>query len=301
MNLEELTTRLDMYFNVHAFDEHDGWMFAMDDEYLQAFKRFAREAFVQGSWNGLMLDNAAKVDRVYLVVFPTQNILDTVIAQEVERDAPGCLIFAHHLLSFSERAMQFTPISLEQLEELREHNISFYNCHAPLDCHTETSTANALADAIGLQNQQRFAEYYGGFAGIHGTVGPMSFQKFAERVAEVCELDQLRYDQVRHNGLMVEHVALIPGGGDDPSEMRKAAQVGADTYLTGHWWLFGKSEFAAQRRATAAQAIDQLSLNLIAASHYSTELVVMRDQMVDYFKDMGLEAILMRQQDPWEA
>ena len=302
MKLEELTNKLDTYFNTHAFDESEGWDFAMDDSYKSSFKRFARDQFVEGSWNGLMLENTGKngeVDRVYLMVFPTEDIIDTIIAQEVERDAPGSMIFSHHPVGFSEKSMEFPPMSVEQLEELREHNISYYNCHAPLDCHVKTSTANALADALGLTEQKRFASYYGGYAGIHGKVSPMPFQKFAERVASACELETLRYDQVRHNGRMVEHVALIPGGGDGPDELTEAASLGADTYVTGHWWLFGDSDFAKQRRNDARPVIDSLSMNLVAGSHYSTEVIVMRDLMPDYFQDMGLETVLLRQQDPW--
>lgn len=302
MKLQELTSKLDTYFNSHAFNESDGWTFTMDDSYISAFSRFAREQFLQGSWNGLMLENPGphdEVDRVYLMVFPTQDIIDTIIAQEVERDAPGSMIFSHHPVGFSEQTMTFPPMPVEQLEELREHHISYYNCHAPLDCHIKTSTANALADALGLTDQKRFASYYGGYAGIHGNVSPLSFQKFAERVASACELETLRYDQVRHNGYMVHHVAVIPGGGDSPRELQEAQSIGADTYVTGHWWLFGDSEFAAQRREEARPVIDDLSMNLVAASHYSTELIVMRDMMLDYFQDMGLETILLRQQDPW--
>lgn len=302
MNLDELCTKLDLFFNVHTFNESDGWDFAMPDSYMGMFKRFVRPSFVEGSWNGLMLDNRnekADVDRIYLVVFPNQDVIDTIIAQEVERQAPGAMIFAHHLMGFSERELRFNPLVAEQLEELQEHHISFYNCHAPLDCHPEISTGNALANALGLDEQERFFEYYGGLAGVHGKILPMTFQKFAEKLADVCEIETLRYDQCRHNGRMVEHVALIPGGGDDPEEMRKAEELGADTYVTGHWWLFGDSEFAQERREKAPEVINKLSLNLLAGSHYSTELIVMRDQMVDWFQDLGLETVLLRQQDPW--
>ena len=302
MNLDEVCTKLDLFFNVHAFNESEGWNFAVNDSYLGIFRRFVRPSFIDGSWNGLMLDNRneqAAIDRVYLVVFPNQNIIDTIIAQEVERQAPGALIFAHHIMGFSERHLVFEPLVAEQLEELQEHHISFYNCHAPLDCHTEISTGTALANALGLQEQGRFSEYYKGLAGVHGKIQPTPFQKFAEKLAEVCELSALRYDQCRHNGRMVEHVALIPGGGDDPVEMDKAEALGADTFVTGHWWLFGDSEFAQERRTNAPVSINKLSLNLLAGSHYSTELIVMRDQMVDWFQDLGLEAILLRQADPW--
>lgn len=302
MNLDELCSTLDLFFNVHAFDESQDWERFWDDPYRETFRHFARPTFLEGSWNGLMLDNrseAAIVERVYLVVFPTQDIIDTIIAQEVERNAPGSLIFAHHLSGFTEKGAAFEPIAAEQLEELREHHISYYNCHAPLDCHDEISTGNALANALQLDVEGRFARYYAGLAGVHGTIPPTPFQKFAERLQGVCELPHLRYDQVRHNGQMVEHVAILPGGGDDPDLIQEAASLGADTYITGHWWLFGKSEFAAQRREAARSVIGQANMNLLSASHYSSEMVVMRDQMEEWFADHGVDTVLIRQQDPW--
>lgn len=302
MKLDDLVAKLDLFFNVHAFDERDGWHPFWGDPYREAFRRFARPNFIEGGWNGLMLENPTTnrtINRVYLVVFPTEDILDTIIAQEVERDAPGALIFSHHASGFSEKELSFKPIPTEQLEELREHNISYYNCHAPLDCHQEISTGNALANALGLQGIKRFAEYYGGFAGVHGTIPAIAFQKFAQKLETVCELPYLRYDQCRHNGHLVEHIAILPGGGDDPQLMKEAQALGADTYITGHWWLFGSSEFAAQRRREAAPEIAKLKMNLLSSSHYSSEFVVMRDQMVEWFSEYEVDAILMRQQDPW--
>lgn len=302
MNLQKLCGELDTFFKVSDFNESDGWSHLMADTYRGAFQRFVRSEFIEGTWNGLMLENPAEsadVNRVYLVVFPNQNLLDTIIANEVERGAPGALIFTHHVLGYSEAAAAFNPIKIEQLEELREHHISIYVCHAPLDCHLKISTGNALADALGLQEQRRFAPYYGGEAGILGKVNPASFQEFAEKVARVCELPFLRYDQCLHNGKPVQLVAIVPGGGNDADLMKEAATLGADTYVTGHWWLFGESDFARQDREKMRLFLETQALNLVGASHYSSELIVMRDQMPGWFKKHNLETMLIRQTDAW--
>jgi putative NIF3 family GTP cyclohydrolase 1 type 2 len=301
MYLNELCKELDVFFNVQAFVEDD-WSRFMPEAYRGAAQRFLRPGFADGGWNGLMFEHPGEqgqVDRVYLVVFPGQAIIDKVIAKEVERGAPGALVFTHHPLDYSEKSAEFLPIGIEQIEECKAHHISFYNCHSPLDCHPEISTANALAGALGLEEQTRFARYYAGQAGIHGTVSPTSFQDLAAKLAEVCELPGLRYDQCRNNGQPVQHVAIVPGGGGDPSHIDEAKTLSVDTYVTGHWWLFGSSEYARQDRETMGAYVSGLSMNLLGASHYSSEFIVMRDQMPGWFKQRGVEALVMRQQDPW--
>jgi putative NIF3 family GTP cyclohydrolase 1 type 2 len=301
VSLREICNELDTFFNVAAFVEKD-WEQHLPENYKGAVQRFYHPAFIESLWNGLMLENLdddAAIERVYLAVFPTQGVIDKIIAKEVERGAKGALIFTHHPLAYSEKAADFTPIKVEQLEELKEHHISLYSCHAPLDCHPEISTANALADALGLEDQKRFGYYVAGYAGMHGTVNPTTFQEFATKLAEICELPALRYDQCLNNGRVINHIAITPGGGGDPQFIDEACGLGADTYITGHWWLFGASEYAQRSREEFPPYIGNLNINLLGASHYSSELIVMRDQMVGWFKEHNLEAIVIRQQDAW--
>lgn len=301
-SLRKLCDALDRYFRVTDFDERESWQALMSDAYKGSLQRFLTAEFANGTWNGLMLDNAPDeitVNRVYLMVFPNQDLIDTVIANEVERGAPGALIFTHHVLDYSEHEAAFHVMRVEQLEELREHHISLYVSHAPLDCHPEISTGTALANALGLKEQARFGNYHGVQAGVYGKVLSTTFQDFGDKLAKVCGLPVLRYDQCLHKGKAVQTVAIIPGGGNDPYFITEAARVGADTYVTGHWWLFGKSEFAAQDRETMRRFVENQPLNLLGASHYTSELIVMRDQMPAWFKKQGVETVLMEQADLW--
>jgi len=300
MNLADVVNTLDSYFAVKKFDESGQWLSHMDDVHRAAAKPFFVPEFWDGAWNGLMLNNGTEADRVYLVVFPTSDAIDTIIAREVERGASGSVIFAHHPAAYEEAGRGFVQIPIEQLEELREHQISYYNCHSPLDCHAETSTGTALANALGLHDLERFAKYYGGYAGVYGTVAQTTFQKFAEHVAKVCELTFLRYDQIVHNTQPIQKVALVPGSGGSPEFINEAAGVGADTFVTGHWHLFGNNDYSRQRREEFATYIPTVKINLIGASHYSSEMVVMRDQMKAWFREeLELEAVFIPQDDPW--
>ena len=138
MNQAELVRKLDEHFGVNAYDEREQWQQKIPPADIGVYRRYARPEFFEGPWNGLMLDNALEVDRVYLIVFPGQDVLDTILALELERASPGALISPTTRLTLRKRA-RFCGIS-GAMEELREHDTSFYSCHQPLDYHPETST-----------------------------------------------------------------------------------------------------------------------------------------------------------------
>jgi putative NIF3 family GTP cyclohydrolase 1 type 2 len=299
MNQAELVLKLNEYFNIQAYSERDLWADIIPPEDLAVYDRFGEADFVQGTWNGLMLKSSEEIDRVYMVVFPDQAVLDTILALELEREAPGSMIFAHHPADFEEAGRGFMGISEAQLEELREHNISYYCCHAPLDCHPENSTVIALAKALKLHDWDLFSPHHTGMEGVHGRIKGMDFGGFAQHLAAVTDLPFIQYNQVRHNGQPVEHIAVIPGGGDDPKHLQEAVDLGCDTYVTGHWWLIGDYEYAARQRELMRELVPQLPMNLIGTSHYASEMIVLRDQMPAWFRNAGIEARFIKQPDPW--
>lgn len=301
MRLDNLCDALDEYFNVSAFNEKD-WQDLISEAERGAFLRFLQPEYVNGSWNGLMLNNNPPdddIERVYLLVYPNQEALDTIIAREVERGAPGALIFSYQPISYHEDKAQFRVIPTEQLEELQEHHISLYACHAPLDCHPEVSTAGAIADALGLDDQARFGEHYGGLGCVHGRISTTTFENLSTRLAEISELPYLRYDQIRHNGKGIEHVAVAPGG-VNTAFMDEAARLGVDTFVTGHWWLYGSSGFATNSRERMSEYVGKNAMNLIGTSRYSNALVVMRDYVPDVFRPHNIETMLVRQENHWQ-
>ncbi len=296
----DVIARLDAYFNIQAFDESADRKF-FPPGYGSVLEHYTAAGFLQSGWNGLMLDNAKAVDRVYLSVFPSPSILDTIIAREVQRGAPGALLFSHHLADYQENGPSFSPIAEAQLEELQEHKISLYVCHAPLDCHPETSTSTALANALKVRDPERFAPRYGGLAGVHGKIGPIGFHELAKRAAEVTGLPSLRYSAVRNNGRTVQHVALIAGAGGDPADIQAAIDVGADTYITGEWWPSGPGETRTAFRNVIHELLLTADINLIGTSRYSSDSVVMRDQMPGWFRAnvAGVETQFVAPDDPF--
>ena len=118
------------------------------------------------------------------------------------------------------------------------------------------------------------------------------------RLAKVTDVGHLRYDQVRHNGRPVNRVAVVPGAGM-PDLIAEAATLGCDTYVTGHWWFYGDNDPAREQRETMREFVLGVNMNLLGVSHYATEMVVMRDQMPGWFRDHGIDAEFVPQEDPW--
>ncbi len=299
MNQGELIQKLDTFFAVQKYDEREHWQRRIPPAALSAYEQLARAEFFQGTWNGLMLDSAAQVDRVYLIVFPGQAVLDTILALELERGAPGALIFAHHPSDFEESGRGFIGISEAQLQDLREHNISYYCCHAPLDNHAELNTATALAKALRLREVQPIHSADEKLDGVHGYVRDVNFGQMAERLAEATELPYIRYSQIRFNAQPVAHVAVLPGGGDQPERLERARALKCDTVVTGQWWPSGQYAYAEQQRAALQKLIPQLPMNLLGASHSASEMVVFRDALPGWFRGLGVEARFIRQPEPW--
>ncbi len=296
----ELVSKIDTFFNIKAFDER-GERQSFPPGYESVLKRYAAPGFWEGPWNGLLLDNATALERVYCVVFPSQSVLDKIIAREVERGAPGAMIFCHHLGDYNESGLGFVPITEPQLEELREHRISYYACHAPLDCHAQISTSGALADALKLKEPARFAPYFGGLSGVYGKVNVPGFQELVKKVIEVANLPYIRYSGLRNNGRPIQQIGIVTGLGGTVEYIRAALEAGCDTFVTGEWWLFGPGEWRARRREKIHEFLLTADINLIAASHYATEAVVMRDAMPEWFLENapGIEPLFIPQDDPW--
>lgn len=296
----ELSAKLDAFFNVAAFDERSERQ-TFPPGYESILKRYADPGFWEGMWNGLMLNNATAFERLYLVVFPSQSVLDKIIAREVERGAPGALIICHHLGDYNENGAGFVPITEAQLEELREHHISYYVCHAPLDCHPEISTAGALANALKLKDQARFAPYRGGLSGVYGKVAPLGFHELVKKVIEVTGLPSMRYSGLRNNGRTIQQIGIVAGLGGTAEYIQEALDLGCDTFVTGEWWLFGPGDWRAKRREKIHEFLLTADVNLIAASHYASEAVVMRDPLLEWCRDAapGTEAVFIPQDDPW--
>ena len=310
MNTADLTARLDDYFHLDRFATDD---FAILPEFCREaaipIEEYATPAFLQ-RFNGLMLDNTGEVGRVYTLVFPSDEVLAEVESRAATLSPPalsraegskGALIFTHHPMDMETSGRGLVPIGGEWLRRLRTARISLYAAHAPLDCHETVSTSRALARAVGVPVEATFARYFGGHAGVHGRIDPVSFEEFSERVRRACGVERI---EMKTNGDRVQHVGVVAGGAAYPPIMQEALDAGCDTYLTGDFRVRHGGPWAEEHRPRFDAFVDTVPLNLIGASHYATEALVLTNDMLATLSAFsqtagGVQAEFVPQADPW--
>ena len=293
MNAADLAARLDAFFHLDRYATDDfAEIVPFSHEAGIPIEDYATLQFLQ-CFNGLALDNATDIARIFTLVFPAEEVL-----AEVERRANGraALIFTHHPMDFETSGRGLLPVSEAWLRRLRDARISLYAAHAPLDCHETISTSRALASAVGVPAEHTFAAYMGGRAGVYGSIDATPLDEFVQRVMAGCGVEHVTLKRHRST---VERVAVVAGGAAFPGLMEEALAAGCDTYLTGDFQVRHGGPWAEEHRPQFDDFVGQVPLNLIGGSHYATESLVLRHDMPDLFRDWGLEAEFVPQTDPW--
>lgn len=293
MRTADVAAELDDFFRVDDYPPEDfAEITTFCDEAGIPLAEYATPVFMRRH-NGLMLANAAEIHPVYTLVFPSEEVI-----AEVERRAYGrpAFVFTHHPMDFETSGRGLMPIPTPTLERMRAGGISLYSAHAPLDCHDTVSTSRALARAIGVPADQAFAGYMGGHAGVFGEIEPVAFNEFLGGVRQGCDVEQLDTKQVHE---YVRRVAVIAGGAAFPPLMQEAVDAGCDTYVTGDFRVRHGGPWAEEHRPGFDAFVDDVPLNLIGASHFATEALVLRHDMTLIFAELGLEAEFVPQGDPW--
>jgi putative NIF3 family GTP cyclohydrolase 1 type 2 len=121
-------------------------------------------------------------------------------------------------------------------------------------------------------------------------------EAFLERVKAGCGVEHVTLK--RYAGV-VERVAVVAGGAAYPGLMEEALAAGCDSYLTGDFQVRHGGPWAEEHRPQFDAFVEEAPLNLIGGSHYATEALVLRHDMIDLFRDWGLEAEFVSQSDPW--
>ena len=172
------------------------------------------------------------------------------IEKAVER---GCnVIVTHHPLVFKPLAsLTDTDNVGKRVLNCVQNGIAVLSYHTRLDS-MEGGVNDCLADAVGLKETSAFLPY-----GRIGDVGAQSFEAFAKHVSDVLGAD---VSMVKANDT-VSRVAVVSGAGKD--EIADVIAAGADTFVTGEVMHNHMLE------------CKESGLNLICATHYATERVVL--------------------------
>jgi putative NIF3 family GTP cyclohydrolase 1 type 2 len=293
MKTADIARRLDEYFHIIRYPASDFDVVArMSADAGIPLASYATPEFMM-RFNGLMLDNAREVEAVFTAVFTSEEVIDGAIAYAAGRPA---LIFTHHPMDFETSGRGLLPMREEAYRRLKDAGISLYSSHAPLDCHEEVSTSRALARAVDIKVEDKAGMMEGYHWGVRGVVEPMPLEDFLARVRDGVGVERL---DVNDGARTVQSVAVIAGGAAFPELMEDAIEQGCDTYLTGDFRVRHGGDWAEEHRPAFDEFIATAHLNLVGASHYRTEALVMEADMLGWFNGLGLPSQFLPQADPW--
>lgn len=203
------------------------------------------------SWNGLQFEGKGEVKKVG---FAVDAGLDTYKAG-VERGVD--LIIVHHGHFWKTADPSYKSWNKDRLDYLRQHEISLYGAHLPLDRHPEVGNNAQLLKIIGAQIVKEFAEFNGkniSFIGeLRDSKTTLEIEKILkEKINASCKV-------LGFGPKEIKTVAVCSGGGGY-STFYQALNANVDLYITGD---------QIERTLVAKDA----KFNVIFAGHYATETV----------------------------
>ena len=296
MRLDQITKELDSFFRIDELPPDSTFSRLVPQVYARAGivpRDYLEETFLK-TFHGLMMCNGQAVERICCTVFLGDEIVDKVLA----RRETNVLLISHHPLVMETSNRGFLPLSKKRLREMQRQGISVYILHTPLDVHDEISTSRALAREVGVK--ELAGAYYPGPGGPAATYGhlpaPITLDDFLTRVAQITGVNDLHFIKHRET---VNSVGIIAGGTDVRGILETAA-LECDTLLTGTYYNQVQTEVGQRYREEFENIKDGLEINLVEASHYATEALVMQIDMVDFCVNrFGIDSAFIPQNDPW--
>jgi len=215
-------------------------------EYLTTLLNHDAVADWPNALNGLQVENSGRVLRIGAAVDACEATLRLATEQGVT------FLLVHHGLFWNGLQPVKGP-TYRKLKLALKADLAVFSSHLPLDLHPRFGNNALLAKALGFKRPEPFFFEKGSLIGFKS--------KLALDRNVLCE---------RLQAAVGGPVKLIPGGpertavigvvtGGAGNELFKAAEEGADTFITGegsHWTY---------------AAAEELGINVLYAGHYATE------------------------------
>jgi dinuclear metal center YbgI/SA1388 family protein len=195
--------------------------------------------------NGLQVPGADDVVRVVTGVTASRELIERAVSEQAQ------LVLVHHGLFWDFHPTGLTPVLAERLRPLFKHDIALAGYHLPLDGHPELGNNAILAERVGCERHEAFAQIgrVGTFPG-DGLPARELFERVREITARVPTVFDGGPDTVRRIG-------IVSGGG--ASYLEQAIELGLDAFLTG------------EPREHVMSLAREAGVHFIAAGHYATE------------------------------
>jgi dinuclear metal center YbgI/SA1388 family protein len=209
------------------------------DELLQA------DSFPDFGPNGLQLPGAEDAEMIATAVSANLETLDRA------REAGADLILVHHGLCWDGAPRAVSRPLAARLKTLLEGNVALAAYHLPLDAHIAIGNNALIADGLGCDVWERFADV--GLTARFPDDGIPAAELF-ERVHRLTEREPLVFDAGPDP---VRTIGIVSGAAS--GLLDDAVAAGLDAFLTG--------EPKEQVMGTAREG----GVHFIAAGHYATE------------------------------
>jgi len=297
VELSAISNKLDKEFNIKSYGSDS------------SFSRFVPNAFdsIEFDWkhnfekefttlfNGLMIKGTPFVHKVFLAVFPTDEILERFISEGNEGD----LLFMHHPIVMEcgdpngNWGRGFIPIKESYIRRIKEKKLSVYTCHIPMDLHMKLGPHIAMANELNAEIEGTIEEYI-----LICRVNKTDTNRFVSQVKEIFDIPYVDFEGQKRND--IEKIAIVAGCGDKVEWMKQAQKQGAQAYLTGEIHCHIDNEYGKQRYAEMKEYAKETSMSLIGVSHAASEFITHKTLMNDWFKHhFNLKTVIIPQEKWW--
>lgn len=230
---------------------------------------------------GLVCDFTSEIKKIYSAVFPTDDILQKII----DDDVYDSMLFLHHPSNWDiRRAKPFYQMNKTLLEKFKERRISIYNLHVPLDNFSEYSTSKTLADALEIEIEKPFAPYRGALCGVIGKTKCKNIEELKSKLSLVLGHDTCLYLYGDRN-IMDGKVAIVAGGGNNTDTIIEMIKNHVYVLITG----ISAND---NSRLEIHELEKRNHINVLGGTHYSTEKFACQ-RMCSYFENLGIPATFL--------
>jgi putative NIF3 family GTP cyclohydrolase 1 type 2 len=250
-------------------------------------------------FNGLMIRGDEEVGRVFLAVFPTDEVLTRFISE----GSPGDLLFMHHPLVMEcgdprgVWGQGFLPINPDFISQLKEKRLSVFTLHVPLDYSRTISTSDAIAEAFGATVIGEFFKEEKGACGVICEIQTTTTEQLINKCKDIFHIPYTDVEGPTHTN--ITRIAIAAGCGDKVHVMQEAERLGAQAYLTGEVHCHIDNEYGKRKFEEMKEYCKSTSMSLIGVSHASSEFLVHATQLKSWFEVQFQLPVSLIPQEKW--
>lgn len=277
---------IDLYYKLEkdfiTNEMNDTWAIFMTKLDCYLSKNFKKRSM------GLVCDFTNEIEKVYCAVFPTKEVLKSIIDDGVKNS----MLFLHHPSIWDIRGEKsFYQMDKELIEKFKENKISIYNLHVPLDNFGEYSTSKTLADILDIEIEKPFKNYCGALSGVIGKTTCKTMEELHNKFSKVLGHDTKLY-LYGNNHIKDGRVAIVAGGGNSIETAKEMIENNVNILITG-------VSINNKKYSEVHEFEEKNHINILGGTHYSTEKFACQ-KMCIYFQNLGIPSCFIEGEPVYE-